>query len=514
MSAELELAKRTLARKSLKAFVLLKWQRYNQMPFNDNWHYDYLCRVLESTLPTHAKDEILTRLMINMPPSYGKTEIIARCFIAWALGIDPSRKFFYISYSDELCRKISNQVRDLMKSPFYAQIFGSAPVFLQDNANEFVLKQGGGLFVTTLKSAITGFHAHQIIIDDPIKVSAMSSRAERMLVNQNFKESVLSRLQDNQSNITILMQRLGEEDLCGFLLNPKHFEQDIIDKWHRVNLQALAPRDETLESQGQIWQRKKGQALFPARHNENELELLRLQMGNDEFSTQYQQEPIASEAGYFERVYFKVIPSFECEQQNLYIFVDNATSLNAASDNRAIVLVGVENHKQSTRYVVRDCSYGIWSEEQTITHIISMMSANPTASVFIESDGGGLTLERLLQVELVKINERQKQDSKPPITNHITCYTPSRKISKVEKIKALRPYYNTGFLVFLHECRGLEQIQKELFSFNPEKPFRKDDCIDAIASALAHSQVTPPPKPTDKAPLTRRSRLATTCWRV
>lgn len=514
MSAELELAKRTLARKSLKAFVLLKWQRYNQMPFNDNWHYDYLCRVLESTLPTHAKDEILTRLMINMPPSYGKTEIIARCFIAWALGIDPSRKFFYISYSDELCRKISNQVRDLMKSPFYAQIFGSAPVFLQDNANEFVLKQGGGLFVTTLKSAITGFHAHQIIIDDPIKVSAMSSRTERTLVNQNFKESVLSRLQDNQSNITILMQRLGEEDLCGFLLNPKHFEQDIIDKWHRVNLQALATRDETLESQGQIWQRKKGQALFPARHNENELELLRLQMGNDEFSTQYQQEPIASEAGYFERVYFKVIPSFECEQQNLYIFVDNATSLNATSDNRAIVLIGVENHKQSTRYVVRDCSYGIWSEEQTITHIISMMSANKTASVFIESDGGGLTLERLLQVELVKVNERQKQDSKPPITNHITCYTPSRKISKVEKIKALRPYYNTGYLVFLHECRGLEQIQKELFSFNPEKPFRKDDCIDAIASALAHSQVTPPPKPTDKAPITRRSRLTTTCWRV
>lgn len=514
MSAELELAKRTLARKSLKAFVLLKWQRYNQMPFNDNWHYDYLCRVLESTLPTHARDEILTRLMINMPPSYGKTEIIARCFIAWALGIDPSRKFFYISYSDELCRKISNQVRDLMKSPFYAQIFGSAPVFLQDNANEFVLKQGGGLFVTTLKSAITGFHAHQIIIDDPIKVSAMSSRTERTLVNQNFKESVLSRLQDNQSNITILMQRLGEEDLCGFLLNPKHFEQDIIDKWHRVNLQALAPRDETLEAQGQIWQRKKGQALFPARHNENELELLRLQMGNDEFSTQYQQEPIASEAGYFERVYFKVIPSFECEQQNLYIFVDNATSLNSASDNRAIVLIGVENHKQSTRYVVRDCSYGIWSEEQTITHIISMMSANKTASVFIESDGGGLTLERLLQVELVKVNERQKQDSKPPITNHITCYTPSRKISKVEKIKALRPYYNTGFLVFLHECRGLGQIQKELFSFNPEKPFRKDDCIDAIASALAHSQVTPPPKPTDKAPLTRRSRLTTTCWRV
>lgn len=513
MNASTELAKRTLARKSLKAFVLLKWERYNKMPFNDSWHYDYICRVLESTLPT--SQAILTRLMINMPPSYGKTEIIARSFIAWALGKHPERKFFYISYSDELCRKISNQVRDLMKSPFFYQVFGSSPVFLQDNANEFVLKQGGGLFVTTLKSAITGFHAHQIIIDDPIKVSAMSSRAERNLVNQNFKESVLSRLQDNNSNITILMQRLGEDDLCGFLLNPKHFESDIIEKWHRVNLKAIATEDEQLEMSGFTWQRKKGQALFPSRHTSGELELLRLQMGNDEFSTQYQQEPIASEAGYFESVYFKIIPSFECDAQNLYIFVDNATSLNSASDNRAIVLIGVEHYKEAVRYVVRDCSYGIWSEEQTLEHIISMMAANPTASVFIESDGGGLTLERLLQVELVKVNERQKQESKPPINNYITCYTPSRKISKVEKIKALRPYYNAGFLVFLHECRGLGQIQKELFSFNPEKPFRKDDCIDAIASALAHSSVVPPPQPQSKVGSGRRERgRGIACWRV
>lgn len=40
--------------------------------------------------------------------------------------------------------------------------------FLQDNSSEFILSEGGGLFVTTLKSAITGFHTHQILIDDCI----------------------------------------------------------------------------------------------------------------------------------------------------------------------------------------------------------------------------------------------------------------------------------------------------------------------------------------------------------
>ena len=108
------------------------------------------------------------------------------------------------------------------------------------NANEFVLKEGGGLLATTLNSSLTGFHAHQILIDDPIKVADMNSKAQRDRVNQNFKESILSRLHDNSSNITILMQRLGDEDLCGFLLDPKNYANtEIIDSWEIIKLQAL-----------------------------------------------------------------------------------------------------------------------------------------------------------------------------------------------------------------------------------------------------------------------------------
>ena len=582
--AKQEIFKRIRAKKDFKSFVLLKWERYEKKPFMDNWHYDYLCKILESTLPKnnlalgiHSSDlakfettadfmsssapnfaksptsntanpnysenpqrenanqntqsgsiceeksllsnekarsylsgsaeareanslkstaktspELITRLMLNMPPSYGKTEIIARCFIAWALGNYPQRKFIYISYSDELCRKISNQVRDLIKSPFFASVFGKNPLFLQDNANEFVLKEGGGLFVTTLKSAITGFHAHQILIDDPIKVSAMNSKAERNLVNQNFKESVLSRLQDNKSNITILMQRLGDEDLCGFLLDKKNFESHIIDEWKQISLKAINKERETYTIGDYNHIREPNTPLFPQRHNNKDLELLKLQMGEDEFSTQYLQEPMVSEAGFFELAYFKEIPSYECQNQNLYIFVDSALSLNANADNRAIVLIGVENYENTLRYVVRDCVFGIWEESQTIQELISLMLDNPKAKVYIESDGGGLTLERLLLSELVRVNNQRKINAQSQITNTIKCYTPSRKVSKIEKIKALKPFYNTGFLVFLHNARGLAQIKKELLGFNPAKPFRKDDCIDCIASCVAHSEVIAP----------------------
>lgn len=488
-------AQRELARLDFKSFLLQKWQHYNKATFNDSWHFDYLAKILELTLPPkpdEPKREIITRAMINMPPSYGKTETIARSFISWALGQDRKRKIIYISYSDELCRKISNQVRDLLKSTFWANVFLQPPQFLQDNSAEFVLKEGGGLFVTTLKSAITGFHADSIFIDDPIKVSGMSSRIEREAVKQNFKESVLSRLQNTKSNITILMQRLGDEDLCGYLLDKRHFSEEAIAQWQVFCLKALESEDKTYKIGDFSYFRKAGEPLFASKHNAEQLESLRLQMGNDEFSTQYLQEPLVSEAGYFEECYFKTIPSYEIGRTNDYIFVDNAMSVKQSADNRAISLIGIEKASELERYVLKDCICGIFSEEETINHIIDLMLLAPSAKVYIESDGGGLTLERLLNKEIVRINAELKRAGKEIIKNQIECYTPSRKIHKVDKIKAMRPYYNTGGLVFLNTARNLTQIKKELLSFNPEKPFRKDDCIDTIASCIIHEDTHAP----------------------
>ncbi|WP_276883499.1 hypothetical protein [Campylobacter cuniculorum] len=115
-------------------------------------------------------------------------------------------------------------------------------------------------------------------------------------------------------------------------------------------------------------------------------------MGDDEFSTQYLQIPQASESGFFESVYFKEIASYEVGLCRDYIFIDNAQSLNVKADNRAIVVVGVENFKESARYVVKNCFYGIWDEEQTIMHIIQTLLSYPKAACFIESDGGGANL--------------------------------------------------------------------------------------------------------------------------
>lgn len=505
-----ELALRTLAKRDLKTFLLLKWERFNQKPFIDGWHYDYLCKALMQTLP--QSNNQIQRLMLNMPPSYGKTEIIARTFPAWALGNDRSRKYIYISYSDTLCKKIINEIRALLKSKFWLSIFKEPPRFLRESSQEVILEEGGGLFVTTIRGAITGFHAHQILIDDPIKVSDMSYKVERDKVNDTLR-NIVTRLQDNKSNITILMQRLGDEDLCGFLLNPREFDNESIKAWKHIKLVALNKEKEVYALDDFTYEREANEPLFAKKHDIEALHSLRLQLGEDEFETQYQQEPQASEAGYFESIYFKEIPSYEISETKDYIFVDSALSLNESADNRAIVVVGLENYQNSTRYIVKNCLFGIWNEEETIKFLIETMLQFNKAGVYIESDGGGITLNRLLQREIVLINERLKRQDKAIISNDINVYVASRKVAKVEKIKALRSYYNTGFLVFLHGASGINQIKKELLSFNPEKPFRKDDCIDCIASCIAHKDCLPPALKTDRA-LSLNRHAVKKGWRI
>ncbi|PAF41374.1 hypothetical protein [Helicobacter sp. 11S02596-1] len=485
--ARLELAKRELCRRSLKAFLLAKWENYHEKRFNDNWHYDYIAKSLETSLTPK-----LNRLIINLPPSYGKTEIIARTFIPWALGNNPKLKFMYVTYSDELYTKISNEIRSLMKSKWFESIFGKK-IFMQDNTKEWVLSEGGGLFSTTLKSPITGFHAHSIIVDDPIKASDISSRAERNRVIDNFRESILSRLledEDYKATIIIMMQRLSEEDLCGYLLNPKNFKGIEQTQWKQICLEAINKSPMTYEIGDYSYTREANEPLFPKRHSLESLEQVRLEMGEDNFSTQYLQDPQVSEAGYFLPQYYREISGFELPTQNIYIFVDTAESLQSSADNRAVVVFGISMENQKELIILRDCFYGVWDEEQTIAKIIEAMALYPYAGVFIEQAGGGITITRLLYKKIAEINAVFRLENKPLLLNGITPYNASRKVSKVEKIKALRPYYNTGQLKFFSNARGLEQIKKELFSFNPEKPHKKDDCIDALASGVSSEFVS------------------------
>lgn len=105
--ANRQILQRELAKRNLYDFMRYKFEYYYANPFLDNWHYGYLCEILDELLKGN-----IANLLISMPPSYGKSELIARTFIPFALGHNPALKFIYASYGDELSKSISVETRD------------------------------------------------------------------------------------------------------------------------------------------------------------------------------------------------------------------------------------------------------------------------------------------------------------------------------------------------------------------------------------------------------------------
>ena len=58
-------------------------------------------KTLANVLEKVHKGEI-KRLIINIPPRYGKTELAVKMYISWCLAKNPKARFIHLSYSDAL----------------------------------------------------------------------------------------------------------------------------------------------------------------------------------------------------------------------------------------------------------------------------------------------------------------------------------------------------------------------------------------------------------------------------
>ena len=79
-------------------------------------------KTLADTLEQVYNGEI-NRLIINIPPRYGKTEIAVKMYICWVLAKNPRAKFIHLSYSDSLALDNSSQAMEYIKSDAFKSIW-------------------------------------------------------------------------------------------------------------------------------------------------------------------------------------------------------------------------------------------------------------------------------------------------------------------------------------------------------------------------------------------------------
>ena len=261
-----------LARASLYWFTRSMFYHRKAYAWQKAPHHQLICDKLEKVFSGE-----ITRLIINIPPRYSKTEIAAINFIAWALGHCPDAEFILTSYSGELATNNSYLTRELVRTPGYQEIFPDVKIKTDRNATDHWGTTKGGL-VHAVGSGGT------IIIDDPHKPDEARSVTNRQRVIQWYQNTLASRLNDpTRTPIILIMQRLHEEDLAGWLMSGGSGEQ-----WDTLILPAL--QDD-------------GTALWPEKHDADKLRAMQ-QASAYTFAGQYQQRPAPAGGGMFKKTSF------------------------------------------------------------------------------------------------------------------------------------------------------------------------------------------------------------------
>ncbi len=252
-------------------------------------HHTLVCEALMRVYRGECK-----RLIINIPPRYSKTEIVKN-FVGWTLGHAPDSEFIYTSYSGRLAAASSWDVRGLVQEPEYRAIFPGVDLRNDSQAkDEWRTTAGGILYAVGEGGTITGYGAGKhrpgfggaLLIDDPHKADEARSDPIRQGVIDWFQGTFESRKNSPDTPIILVMQRLHENDLAGWLLAGGNGE-----KWEHVCLAAL---------------QEDGTALWPEKHSIEELR--RMEAASPyTFAGQYQQRPAPAEGGIFKPDQIQVI---------------------------------------------------------------------------------------------------------------------------------------------------------------------------------------------------------------
>jgi predicted phage terminase large subunit-like protein len=247
-------------------------------------HHQKICDALDKVVKGEIK-----KLIINIAPRYGKTELAVKNFIAYGLAINPASKFIHLSYSDDLALDNSEGVKDIVASPEYQQMFPKVKFKRgSDSKKKWYTTEGGGVYATAAAGQVTGFGAGTVddieevdmpessgkfsgamIIDDPIKPEDADSDVIRNRVNQRWDSTIKNRVNSRNTTIIVIMQRLHENDLCGYL------QKQSPGEWTVLSFPCL---------------REDGTSLWPFKHTPDELQKMKRE-NEVVFERQYQQEP-------------------------------------------------------------------------------------------------------------------------------------------------------------------------------------------------------------------------------
>lgn len=416
----------------------------------DNWHQARICKALERVYTGRTN-----RLIINVPPRSGKTEIAVKAFIAWSMGLAPDSEFIHASYSKRLATANAYDIRAMMQHEAYRLIFPWLKLQEDSKAkDEFRTTAGGIVYATGAEGTITGYGASKmrdnfggaIIIDDPHKAGEATSPVMRQSVIDWYQSTIQSRLNKPDGPIIIIMQRLHEEDLSGWLLNGGSGEP-----WEHLVIPA---RDES------------GQSFWPEQFPTEMLDRLEL-TSPYVFAGQYMQRPAPLGGGIFKDEWWRFFDAMPPIKYRA-IYADTAQKTKEQNDYSVFQCWGLT---QDNQMVMLDMVRGKWEapELEAMARAFwqkhhSQAYHGPLRAFKVEDKVSGTGLIQKLKREGIPIVPIQ------------------RNIDKVSRAFDAAPYIQSGNVYLMRSTPHLADFLSEAAVF-PNGTH--DDMIDATMSAIS-----------------------------
>lgn len=392
-----------------------------------------------------------TRLILNLPPRYSKTQLIIY-FVAWSLGRHADSEFILTSYSAIIAANNSWQVRNIVRMEAYQAIFPNLQVrYDSKSKTEWRTTSNGLVYAAGSSGTITGRGAGKlrqgfggaVIIDDPIKVDQANSEVVRNGVNSWFQATIESRTNSSRAPIIVIMQRLHENDLSGFLLSGNNGEH-----WENIIMPAM--NDD-------------GTALWPLKHT---IEKLReMEASNPyNFAGQYMQRPSPRSGGLFKPAQLQWLEALPIENITWWRGWDLASTTNG--DFTAGVKLG---RMDDGRYIIADVQrvrVGPDERDATIRNTAAMDGKQVKISIPEDPGQAGKTQVLYLTRTLSGYSVTSTRES----GDKVTRAEPIAAQINVGNVSIVRGAWNKDFL---HEL-----------SMFPNGS--NDDQVDALSRAFSH----------------------------
>ena len=289
-------ARRELASRSLADFAKMAWPILEPAtPLKWGWALDAICEHLES-----VSSGDLRRLLINVPPGSMKSLLTSVLWPAWEWGprAKPQMRFLGTAHAQHLAIRDNTKCRRLIQSRWYQRLW---PIQLtgDQNAKSKFENTATGFREAMAFTSMTGSRGDRVILDDPHSVDDANSVVKLDTDIVTFREALQSRVNNDESAIVIIMQRLHEEDVSAVALElgydhlciPMRYEEGR-SKWV-VGTGDPRARD--------------GELMFEERFPAWQVEELEKTLGSYAAAGQLQQRPAPREGGLFKPSWFNVI---------------------------------------------------------------------------------------------------------------------------------------------------------------------------------------------------------------